>query len=197
MTLQEKDVSEKVTAIYLRVSSKQQDHKSQMPDLERWAECHVGSVIWFTDKASGKTMDRPGWNKLADAIQSGKVTTVVVWRLDRLGRTAKGLTALFEELRERKVNLVSLKDSLDLSTAAGRVSPTKHASAHDLRRSFGFRWAVRVMPIVLQKLMRHASIDTTLKYYVGNDAREMGKAVWQAFRATARPEPAEAVRGRK
>jgi DNA invertase Pin-like site-specific DNA recombinase len=41
-----------------------------------------------------------------------------VWRLDRLGRTAKGLTALFDDLVRRKVNLVSLRDGLDLSTPA-------------------------------------------------------------------------------
>jgi DNA invertase Pin-like site-specific DNA recombinase len=51
-----------------------------------------------------------------------------VWRLDRLGRTAKGLTALFDELAERKVNLVSLKDGLDLSTPAGRLMANVLAS---------------------------------------------------------------------
>ena len=76
-----------------------------------------------------------------------------------------------------------------IGRAAGvKVGPKKCASAHDCRRSFGFRWAVRVMPVVLQKLMRHANIETTLKYYVGNDAREMGKAVWQAFRAANKSE---------
>jgi len=69
----------------------------------------------------GKTMVRPGWAKLETAIRQGKVSAVVVWRIDRLGRTAKGLTALFDDLRERKVNLVSLKDGLDLATAAGRL----------------------------------------------------------------------------
>ncbi|QDT00381.1 site-specific integrase [Adhaeretor mobilis] len=44
------------------------------------------------------------------------------------------------------------------------------ASAHDLRRSFGFRWSRRVMPTVLRELMRHASIGTTMKYYVGVNA---------------------------
>jgi DNA invertase Pin-like site-specific DNA recombinase len=44
-----------------------------------------------------------------------------VWRLDRLGRTASGLTALFDKLRERRVNLVSIRDGLDLATAAGRM----------------------------------------------------------------------------
>src|SRR5258706_10256715 len=51
----------------------------------------------------------------------GHVSRVVCWRIDRLGRTSSGLTALFDELRERKVNLVSLKDGIDLSTAAGKM----------------------------------------------------------------------------
>ena len=42
----------------------------------------------------------------------------------------------------------------------------KFASAHDLRRAFGTRWAARVKPATLQLLMRHESIETTLKYYV-------------------------------
>jgi integrase len=56
----------------------------------------------------------------------------------------------------------------------------KYASAHDLRRSFGARWAPRVMPIVLQQLMRHESIDTTLKYYVGQNAEAMADQIWEA-----------------
>jgi DNA invertase Pin-like site-specific DNA recombinase len=45
----------------------------------------------------------------------------VVWRLDRLGRTAAGLTKLFADLQDRKIGLVSLKDGIDLSTASGRM----------------------------------------------------------------------------
>ena len=73
-------------------------------------------------------MDRPGWNKLIADVRAGKVDRVVCWRLDRLGRTAQGLTSLFAELTERKVNLVSLKDGLDLSTAAGRLMANVLAS---------------------------------------------------------------------
>lgn len=54
----------------------------------------------------------------------------------------------------------------------------KWASAHDLRRSFGTRWAQKVMPMILQKLMRHRSIETTLRYYVGLSAEDAGRAVW-------------------
>jgi integrase len=52
---------------------------------------------------------------------------------------------------------------------AGR-EPGKFASAHDLRRAFGVRMAQRVMPVFLQQLMRHASIQTTMEFYVGRDA---------------------------
>ncbi|MFM7414141.1 MAG: hypothetical protein ACKO6E_13180, partial [Planctomycetota bacterium] len=48
-----------------------------------------------------------------------------------------------------------------------RVDVKKTASAHDLRRAFGERWAARLMPAQLMELMRHESIDTTLSYYVG------------------------------
>ncbi len=109
-------------AIYVRVSSKKQDTKSQEPDLWRWIEAYAdGPVKWYRDRATGKTMDRPGWNRLERDIDAGKVSAVVVWRLDRLGRTASGLTALFEKLTARKVNLVSLRDGMDLGTAAGRL----------------------------------------------------------------------------
>jgi DNA invertase Pin-like site-specific DNA recombinase len=111
----------KHVAIYLRVSSQKQDTVSQEAELKRWAPQHRGAIVWYRDKFTGKTMNRPGWNRLDKAMQQGQVSKVVVWRLDRLGRTAKGLTALFDELYQRKINLVSLRDGIDLSTAAGRM----------------------------------------------------------------------------
>ena len=111
----------KHTAIYVRVSSKQQDHASQLPDLERWATAHDGQVVWHKDKFTGKSMDRPGMGKLMEDLRAGKVERIVVWRLDRLGRTTRGLCQLFEELGERKVDLVSMKDGFSLSSPAGRL----------------------------------------------------------------------------
>lgn len=111
----------KHVAIYLRVSTRAQNHRAQEADLKRWASAQDQPVKWYRDKATGKTMDRPSWNKLEADIRAGKVAKVVVWRLDRLGRTAKGLTALFEELQQRKVGLVSLREGLDLGTPAGRL----------------------------------------------------------------------------
>ena len=109
------------TAIYVRVSSKRQDLASQLPDLEKWASAQSETIQWYRDKFSGKTLDRPGWLKLQTAIEHGEVSRVVVWRLDRLGRTAAGLTKLFADLQHRRIGLVSIKDGIDLSTPAGRM----------------------------------------------------------------------------
>ena len=119
---------QKFIAVYVRVSSKAQDTKSQMPDLQRWAAAQALPIKWYEDSATGKNMDRPGWQKLQASIDRGEVATVTCWRLDRLGRTARGLTALFDELHRRKVNLVSIKEGLDLSTSAGRLMANVLAS---------------------------------------------------------------------
>ena len=63
----------------------------------------------------------------------------------------------------------------------------KFASAHDLRRSFGARWAPRVMPATLRELMRHDSIETTMRYYVGANAKSTAAALWDAHRGRANP----------
>ena len=68
----------------------------------------------------------------------------------------------------------------------GRGGKSKYASAHDLRRSFGERWASRVMPAVLMELMRHESIDTTLKFYVGRDAQRTAEILWEAHAAAGK-----------
>ena len=59
-------------------------------------------------------------------------------------------------------------------------NPVKFASAHDLRRTFGYRWSMRVMPVVLQQLMRHESISTTMEFYVGKNALAAADALWDA-----------------
>jgi DNA invertase Pin-like site-specific DNA recombinase len=121
---------QKHVAVYVRVSTGHQDTASQELDLTRWTEHSANGmpVVWYKDTATGKTMDRPGWQKLEAALLQNEVASIVVWRLDRLGRTAAGLTKLFDQLRSADVNLISLKDSLDLSTPAGRLMANVLAS---------------------------------------------------------------------
>lgn len=122
--------------IYRRVSRDRQTTDSQDADLERWVALHAASapVTTHEDHFTGKTMDRPGWDQVQALINSGKLKTLVVWRLDRLGRTARGLTALFEDLLARGVNLISMREGIDLSTPAGRLTAHIMASVAQYER---------------------------------------------------------------
>jgi DNA invertase Pin-like site-specific DNA recombinase len=99
-------------AIYERVSSNHQNLQGQHRELEHWAKSQAESVHWFRDKFTGKSMNRPGFDQLMSLVRQGKVSKIVVWRLDRLGRTIKGLVDLMAELMERKVTLVSLSEAV-------------------------------------------------------------------------------------
>lgn len=110
-------------AVYVRVSTSDQEHRSQIPDLERWLAAYADGapVAWYRDKATGSKMERPEWRRLEEAIRRGDVARLVVWRLDRLGRTAAGLTALLEELVRLRVAFTSVREGIDLETPAGRM----------------------------------------------------------------------------
>lgn len=108
-------------AMYGRVSTDDQSLASQLPDLERYAKALDRPPLWFKDHFTGKTMERPGMESLLGAIRAGKVSKVVVWRLDRLGRTAKGLLDLLEECQRLNVGIVSIREGFDLATPVGRL----------------------------------------------------------------------------
>lgn len=80
----------------------------------------------------------------------------------------------------RAIGLIGKAAGVKVATDP-RTGKVKYASAHDLRRSFGERWSTRVMPQVLMALMRHESIDTTMRYYVGRNANTTADAVWEAY----------------
>ncbi|MCR9230468.1 MAG: site-specific integrase [bacterium] len=75
------------------------------------------------------------------------------------------------------ISTIGQKANVKVMDRKGKI---KFASAHDLRRSFGLRWAQRVLPAVLMELMRHESIETTMKYYVGRNAQIAARAAWDA-----------------
>ena len=58
----------------------------------------------------------------------------------------------------------------------------KYALAHDLRRTFGDRWSRKIMPADLKDLMRHESIETTLRYYVGQNTEGTARKCWEIYR---------------
>ena len=187
---------EKHTAIYIRVSSKLQDHASQLPDLERWAAAHDGQVEWHKDKFTGKTMDRPGMERLLGDLRAGKVERIVVWRLDRLGRTTRGLCQLFEELGERKVDLVSLKDGFSLASPAGRLHARILASVAEYETEIRAERVAAGQAVARRKGKRWGGSKPGWRWKVTDDQvtaihemRTAGKKVAHIARVTALSRP--------
>lgn len=98
---------------YARVSTDEQNLELQVDALKAAGCTHV-----YTDKTSGATTIKPGLEELLSYARRGD--TLVVWKLDRLGRTVKGLVDFVESLGEREVHFRSLTDSIDTSTSSGR-----------------------------------------------------------------------------
>ncbi|OSZ69557.1 hypothetical protein CAP40_01490 [Sphingomonas sp. IBVSS2] len=100
---------------YARVSTDDQSLNLQLDALNA-AGC---ADRIFTDKLSGKSRKRPGLEELLSQI--GRHDTLIVWRLDRIGRNFRDLVDIADELRERGANLVSLTEGIDTSSSIGEV----------------------------------------------------------------------------
>ena len=102
---------------YARVSTDDQDLTLQLDALARHG---IPPSRIFKDKLSGARCDRPGLTKCLDALQSGDI--LVVWRLDRLGRSMGRLITLVEDLRARGVVFRSLQEgAIDTTSASGEL----------------------------------------------------------------------------
>lgn len=99
---------------YTRVSTVAQTLDQQQAALEA-----AGVSKMFSDTMSGARDDRPGLAALMDYVRDGD--TVVVWKLDRLGRNLAHILATVKQLTDRGVTLVSVTDGIDSSMAAGRM----------------------------------------------------------------------------
>jgi DNA invertase Pin-like site-specific DNA recombinase len=92
--------------------------RDQNLDLQRDALSRTGAERLFEDEASGARDDRPG---LADALSHLRQgDCLIVWRLDRLGRTMRSLIGFVEDLRERGIDFRSVTEGIDTTTPAGR-----------------------------------------------------------------------------
>ena len=101
---------------YARVSMTDQDNARQIEELTRYG---VDPRDIFTDKASGRSMDRPGWQALWRDMRAGDM--VVVLTVDRLGRDLLQILQTVEAMKERGVKLKVLSGEVDTSTPGGRL----------------------------------------------------------------------------
>ena len=99
---------------YARVSTTDQNLDSQKDELLKY-----GCKSIFLEKASGKNVDRPELKKLLDSLRENDV--VVVYKLDRLGRSLKDLIELVNDLGVRNVDFVSISDGINTGSAVGKL----------------------------------------------------------------------------
>jgi|ERR1700691_623574 len=112
---------------YARVSTQDQNLESQREALTK-----AGCQKVFEDKVSGTRADRPGLAKALEMMREGD--TLVVWKLDRLGRSVKQLVDLVGELHKKAVQFKSLTDAIDTGTPSGRFFFHVMASLAEMER---------------------------------------------------------------
>ena len=115
-------------AAYVRVSTAEQNEARQ-----REALAVRGIDKWFIEKASGKNTDRPEFQKMLDWVREGD--TIYIHDLSRIARSTKDLLDLLDVLREKGVALVSGKESIDTSTATGKLLVTMVAAINEFERA--------------------------------------------------------------
>jgi DNA invertase Pin-like site-specific DNA recombinase len=99
---------------YARVSTGEQNLDLQIDALQQ-ANCKK----IFTDKLSGAKTTRPGLDEVLEFLRQGD--TLIIWKLDRFGRSLKDLVIKVEELQQRGVHFVSLTENIDTMSAAGKL----------------------------------------------------------------------------
>jgi DNA invertase Pin-like site-specific DNA recombinase len=108
-------------AIYTRVSTAGQTAENQRRELAGYIGERGWCAVEYTDTLSGTTDRRPGLDSLLKDAKRRKFSAVVVWSLDRMGRSLPHLVSLIAELESLGIAFVSFKEGLDLSTAAGKL----------------------------------------------------------------------------
>ncbi|MEK4264041.1 recombinase family protein [Paenibacillus sp. FSL L8-0696] len=112
---------------YARVSTQDQNLDLQIDSLEK-----AGAAVIYKEKMTGTKKERPELEQLLKAISEGD--SVVVYKLDRISRSTKHLIELAETFEDKKVNFISIQDSIDTSTAMGRFFFRTMASIAELER---------------------------------------------------------------
>jgi DNA invertase Pin-like site-specific DNA recombinase len=112
---------------YARISTRDQSFDLQVDALQK-AQCDE----IFKEVASGVKTARPVLDDLLSRLRTGDI--LVIWKLDRLGRTLKHLVNLTNELMERQIGLISLNDPIDTTTPQGRLVFNIFASLAEFER---------------------------------------------------------------
>jgi len=171
-------VPEKVPAGYIRVSSEEQAQHGISVDAQRevlkaWAVMRqAGDIALYEDPGfSGKNTDRPALQRLLADVRAGRISALVVWKLDRLSRSLRDTLAIIEDnLQPRGVALHSVTESIDTSTPSGRMMLNILASFAQLEREQDSDRVVMAHKHLAHEC-RYLGGHVALGYRVGEDRR--------------------------
>jgi DNA invertase Pin-like site-specific DNA recombinase len=108
--------------LYARVSTVDQHTLPlQIQALKKYAKSRRWKIALQIEEVGSGASDRPKREELLKAARQRKIDVIIVWRLDRWGRSVSDLVGTLEELNELEVGFISLMEALDLTTAAGRA----------------------------------------------------------------------------
>lgn len=118
-------MAKKKTAVYLRVSSFNKQEKgmdSQERALKRYCSNQgFAHLVWYKDRMSGASTNRPAFKRLQKDIFAGKIDTVICWKLDRLSRNLQdGVNVLCNWLK-KGIRIIAISQQLDFSGAVGQM----------------------------------------------------------------------------
>lgn len=127
----------KPVAIYLRVSTGEQSNDAQRDELISYCKTRGFEFIEYADKISGAKFTRFGLDRLMADVRKGRLSAVVVVKLDRLGRSVVHLAQLFGELDSHKVALIATSQGIDTSESnpAGRLQMHVLSAVAEFERS--------------------------------------------------------------
>ena len=112
----------KQAAIYARVSTKEQEPKTQLRELRTYAKRRQLRVAYqFVDRESGAKASRPELDRMMDMVRKRKIDVVLVWKFDRFARSTRQLIDALEEFDELGVDFISYTESVDTTTPAGKA----------------------------------------------------------------------------
>jgi DNA invertase Pin-like site-specific DNA recombinase len=112
------------TAVYIRVSTEGQRTDSQEQELKRYCRQRGWkNLVVYTDKISGAKASRPKLDQLTQDMRAGKIERLIVFKLDRLGRSLTHLALILDEMNRLKIPLIASSQGIDTSadSPAGRL----------------------------------------------------------------------------
>lgn len=123
-------------AAYIRVSTKDQNTEMQLDDIKKYCEFKGWSnPAFFIDHGeSGAKTSRPEFDKMMKAVRSKEVDVLLTWKFDRIGRSSIHLIQVMQELKELNVDFISIKESIDTTTAMGKMIFTIFAALAEFER---------------------------------------------------------------